>query len=808
MAAMTYDEGLKILYTAMSNLRGYVEDSNAILYLATAYRQGWFEDRNSIVHGVSSPITKPLHNLQMRLSNDDALLAMGLKEPLSSICSSLPNEDFFFNNIIRRFEEIESNWWQTFWLTFFDDILAKNAAFMDKYVGDFLQPREITQLITRLYDGNKFSSVYNPFAGTGSFCSLVAKGGSFFGQEKNSRIRSLGVLRMLANGLEPGSLAEEDTCENWACGHSSFDLIVSFPPIGHVIPKKGIQWSTPNIPLSNYFLIKGSECLNPGGRLIAIMSVDFLSKIGPSSSLRKRMVSEGRIETVIQLPAGILYRTGLATCIVVLSDKTKDNNEILFVNASSFIKKEGRMNVLQVDDLVQSIKTAEPRNVALVQREVVMANDCRLIPHEYLAKSKAQEFSIPEGFEEIPLKNLVSVYQPVACQHSRVRIVRGKDLSSTDEIKPTTFEALSTEPLQGKRYGRMKHDAILILKIRHLKPTLFEYKEDLKVLLSPNVMALVPKWGVDPSYIVSELRKDYITAQIDSLATGAYIPSLRVNDILSIKVLMPINRSLQHSAFLNSQRLEKEQQLKSLKFEEYIQRERGRLDAMMSIRRHRINPYISGLQSNVSMLLDELFANEKLTPSSELSPNYSVQDALENMEESLVKLKKLFDAFTVDTSVGTVESIDLLHFLKDYSYTSKMPDRQFIIDKSQLDIKLHYPLVVFNSGNLTEALDEIIHNAEKHFAPNASGFCVMLVPRFDGKNVQLLICNNGEPVPADFDEERSFVAGYHKDENGTGQGLFRVRQICDEFGATIAWENDPENLMPTGLSITFKSSLD
>lgn len=811
MAAMTYDEGLKILYTAMSNLRGYVENSYAILYLATAYRQGWFEDRNSIVHGVSSPITHPLHNLQMRLSNDDTLQAMGQKEPLSAICSSLTNEDFFFNNIYRCFEEIESNWWQSFWLPSFDDILAKNAAFTGKDAGAFLQPKEITQLITRLCKGRQFSSVYNPFAGTGSFCSLVAKGGSYFGQEINSRIRSLGVLRMLANGLAPDSLVEEDTCENWACGQSSFDLIVGFPPMGmryHVTPKMGVKWTTPNISLSNYFLIKGSECLNPGGKLIAIMSADFLSKIGPDSSLRKRMVREGRIESVIQLPAGILYGTGVTTCIVVLSDKTKDNNEILFVSASSFVKKEGRMNVLQVDDLVQSIKTADPRNVALVQREVVMANDCRLIPHQYLAKSKDQEFSIPEGFEEIPLKNLVSVYQPVACQHSRVRIVRGKDLSSTDEIKPTTFEALSTESLQGKRYGRMERDAILILKIRHLKPTLFEYKEDLKVLLSPNVMALVPKEGVDSSYIVSELRKDYITAQIDNLATGAYIPSLRVNDILTIKVLMPIDRSLQHSAFLNAQRLEKEQQLKSLQFEEYIKRERGRIDAMMSIRRHRINPYISGLQSNVSMLLDELFANEKLTPSSELSPNYSVQDALENMEENLVQLKRLFDAFTVDTSVGTAESIDLLHFLRDYSYTSKMPDRHFIIDRSQLDTKLHYPLVVFNSGNLTEALDEIIHNAEKHFAPNTTGCCVMLVPRFDGKNVQLLICNNGEPVPADFDEERSFVAGYHKDENGTGQGLFRVRQICDEFGATIAWENEPENLMPTGLSITFKTSLD
>ena len=74
--------------------------------------------------------------------------------------------------------------------------------------------------------------------------------------------------------------------------------------------------------------------------------------------------------------------------------------------------------------------------------------------------------------------------------------------------------------------------------------------------------------------------------------------------------------------------------------------------------------------------------------------------------------------------------------------------------------------------------------------------------------MQLLILNNGEPVPADFDEERSFVAGYHKDESGTGQGLFRVRQLCDEFGAKIAWENDPDSVMATGLCITFKTSLD
>lgn len=808
MAAMTYDEGLKIFYTAMSKLRGYVEDNNAILYLATAYRQGWFEDC-SIAHGVSVPNTHPLLNLQIRLSKDITLQAIGLKEPLSAICSSLPDEDFFFYNIYRPFEEIESDWWQAYWLPAFDEILAKNAATSGKYIGELPLPRELTRLITCLYGNRKFSSVYNPFAGTGSFCSLTEKGGCYIGQEINNQIRSLGVLRMLLNGLAPDSIFEEDTCTNWRGNQNSFDLIVGFPPIGYryrVTPEMGIQWPTPNIPLSNYFLLKGSESLNNSGRLIAVMSADFLSKIGPSHSLRKRLVSEGRIETIIQLPAGILYGTGLISCIVVLSDKTQDNNEILFVSASSFVKKEGRINVLQVDDLMQAIKTADPRYTALVQREVVIANDCQLIPYQYLSKSREQGFSIPEGFEEVPLKELVSVYQPVACPHTRVRIVRGKDLSSSDEIKPTTFEELPTESLEGKRYGRMERDAILILKIRHLKPTLFEYKEGLKVLLSSNVMALVPKEEIDSSYLVSELRKDYITAQIDRLATGAYIPSLRVNDILSIKVLMPIDRSLQHSAFLNDQRLEKEQRMKELQVDKRIIRERERLNEMMSIRRHRINPYISGLKSNVSMLLDEIYTTGTLDSAAELSEGYSVRDALENMDLNLAQLKELFDSFTADACVGEAESVDLIAFLKEYSFIAKMPDRSFILEMELPKSKASYQEIVFNRSNLKETLDEIIHNAEKHFEPGQRFGKVVLIPRVEGHSVSLLISNNGLPVPADFDEERSFSAGYHKDPNGSGQGLFRVRQLCDEFGATIHWENDSESAMPVALRITFKLS--
>ena len=50
--------------------------------------------------------------------------------------------------------------------------------------------------------------------------------------------------------------------------------------------------------------------------------------------------------------------------------------------------------------------------------------------------------------------------------------------------------------------------------------------------------------------------------------------------------------------------------------------------------------------------------------------------------------------------------------------------------------------------------------------------------------------------------------GYHKDEDGTGLGLSRVRQLCDEFGAKIRWENEVNSAMPVGLRITFSIGKD
>lgn len=838
MLDMTYEYGLSILKSALSKTRGILREPTLFLYIAHAYYEGWLErDNKWTPFSDSEDNYKPLEHLVEFINSSKSDDVAFLRRGFDAIIDAYKDNPVAFSDLYELLRDIPIVWFEQawpdepkeqYWSIAFDDLLTLIDQSLGKESTDFSQPKELVSLIRFLKrffqtDDDEHTTVYDPFAGIGRF--LDPGNENCFYQEINQDIYALARIRTLAQTYSPVATRDyvcADSTKNWAQntqGIKSFDFIVSFPPMSlrvPVTPEMEIDWPASKISLEDFLINKGCNSLNWGGCLIGFFSNSILCAEGATGAQRKRLVKDKRVRMVIQLPANLLPGTGVSTCLVVFSDKYTRNDEILFLDASSLFVKGKRRNILSTDTIFQILSQAyskdysaneHAKHVARVSVSDVIANDCILAPVRYLSSAEHGSLVIPEGFEAVPLEKLVTVSRGVSTSESEVRLVRGKDLSSTGIIDYQSFERLELE-VAPSRAMVIKEDSVFVLRVGNLKATLFRPTSGVSVALTSNVSALIPNNGVDPFYLVSELRKPYVAEQVTFLSQGSVIPYLKTRDLLSILVLLPIERSLQHQVFLNTQRINEEQRIKELKVDEYIRQERNRLGEMMSIRRHRINPYISGLRSNVAMLLDEMFAEGRLEADSELSANYTVQDALENMEENLIQLKNLFDAFTVDTSVGTVETVDLIPFLKQYSFTHTMPDRQFELDKSLLGSTDRFPHIVFNHGNLSEILDEIIHNAEKHFAPNTPGFSVMFVPRFDGKDVSLLICNNGEPVPADFDEERSFVAGYHKDANGTGQGLFRVRQVCDEFGATVAWENDSNNLMPTGLCITFKRSSD
>ncbi len=821
MAKMTYREGYNKVWEAFSTLRASGSGMGGLfLFLLHARRFNLFHEhsianlRNEVAHGMVQPeslyvmLDIASHEIQERREPISHSFLDGILHELNYFCRASSGEALVVCGALFTLYSIEDSWFEEHYATLFDELLPKIFMQYGLSAGEFTQPEELTQLIQRLCEGFEANSIYNPFAGSASFSSLATNGANYLGQEINEAISTLGVLRMYAHGKDPHSIICEDSTLNWGHGFRGFDLIVSFPPLGMRVPmseEMRIDWKAKSISMEDYFVQKGSESLNRGGKLVGILSHSFLFSGGGTKALRKSLVEDGRVETVIQLPVGLLRFTGVAICIVILNDGTKKSDSIRFVDASSFFKKEGRRNHLQVDSVIESLKSVDTSVSTKVSLEKVRDNDYKLVPSSYVEGEEKKELVIPEGFEAVQLKDIVTGYRAVVSNSESARIVRGRDLLFEHDGIGTGFDNLDPEPLEGKRYGRLDRDAILVQKVRFLKPTIFYYREGIEVVVSSNVVPLIPNEGIDPLYLVAELRKEYVSSQVDRLIPGAYIPSLKIGDILSIKVLLPIDRSLQRSAYLSGQRLERESQLKASQLDERIQRERERITEMMKIRRHRIKPYISGLKDSVSMLLDKLYDGQ-IDGSVQLSEGYSAQLALEDMETNLADLETLIAVFTADSNIGEAESIDLISFIKQYSFTPKIPGKHFELKRKLSEIKGSLPKILFNSDNLKEVLDEIIHNAEKHLAHDKQDNIVSLIPRVEGNVISLLICNNGIPVPPDFDEERSFVAGYHKDENGTGLGLARVRQLCDEFGAKIRWENDNTSDMPVGLRITFTSS--
>ena len=69
---------------------------------------------------------------------------------------------------------------------------------------------------------------------------------------------------------------------------------------------------------------------------------------GAEQKIRKCLVDNNYVDTVIQLPPDLFFGTTIATCVIVLK-KSKADNKILFIDASAEFTRQGNKNRLTAD---------------------------------------------------------------------------------------------------------------------------------------------------------------------------------------------------------------------------------------------------------------------------------------------------------------------------------------------------------------------------------------------------------------------------------------------------------------------------
>lgn len=295
----------------------------------------------------------------------------------------------------------------------YEFLMTMYASNAGKSGGEFFTPQEVAELLARIACTSKsrITRVYDPACGSGSlllkFVKVLgpekAKMVSFFGQEKNITTYNLCRINMFLHHvpfdkfdiqlgdtlIDPKHLADQP-----------FDAIVSNPPYS-------IEWPSDKNPL-----LINDDRFSPAGVLAPKTKADLaftmhmlhhlsttgiaaivefpgvLYRGGAEQKIRQYLIENNYVDCVIQLPANLFFGVGIATCIIVLK-KSKADNNVLFIDASTECIKNGNKNKL-TDDNIEIIfqhyvgRSDVDYKSKLVNNKEILANDCNLSVSSYV----------------------------------------------------------------------------------------------------------------------------------------------------------------------------------------------------------------------------------------------------------------------------------------------------------------------------------------------------------------------------------------------------------------------------------------
>ena len=235
--------------------------------------------------------------------------------------------------------------------------------------GEFYTPAEVSYLLAQIAAAGRktVNKVYDPACGSGSLLLnfnlvLGAKNvrEGFFGQEINLKTYNLCRMNMFLHNvnydhfdiqlgdtlLDPKHELDEpfDAIVSnppysvpWA-GDSDVTLINDprFSPAGVLAPKSKADFA---------FTMHMLSWLSTEGTAAIVEFPGILYRGGAEQKIRKYLVQNNYIDTIIQLPSNLFFGASIATCIIVLK-KNKSDNRVCFIDASQEFVHEGNKNKL------------------------------------------------------------------------------------------------------------------------------------------------------------------------------------------------------------------------------------------------------------------------------------------------------------------------------------------------------------------------------------------------------------------------------------------------------------------------------
>ena len=244
--------------------------------------------------------------------------------------------------------------------------------------GEYYTPRPLIQAIVKVVDPRIGETVYDPACGSAGFLceaynymlSQVSstddnrrlQQSTFFGKEKKPLPYIIATMNMIFHGVAAPNIVRGNTLAenlNSVMEQDRHHVILANPPFGgsergEVQQNFDIRTSETAYMFMQHFV----KMLKVKGRAGIVIKNTFLSN-GDASALRKMLLEECNLHTILDLPSGVFTGAGVKT-VVLFFDKGTPTDRVWYYQLNPG-RNLGKTNALNAQDMEEFLRLQKTR---------------------------------------------------------------------------------------------------------------------------------------------------------------------------------------------------------------------------------------------------------------------------------------------------------------------------------------------------------------------------------------------------------------------------------------------------------------
>lgn len=711
-------------------------------------------------------------------------------------------------------------------------LLVNFANYEGKKGNDFTTPSSVSRLMVELLDV-KDGSVIDSACGTGGFFQTIKgykpKGSfQFYGQEYNLFTLVLAKLRFAFSNEHNIRFGEAaNTLNDDQFPDLKADYVIMHPPFNvkswfnseNQLDLR-FKFGLPPKSNANFAWVQHAlSHLNDNGKTAILLSNSSLFTVGKEAEIRKNLIEADLIESIITLPSQLFSNTSISASIWVLNKNKSNKGEVLFVDASNVGKMINSSQRLLVDkeileisnlfkfwqekDLKYEDKIGFNKSIDVSE---IRSENYLLTPGRYVGIEGLDKIDLSRA---INLGDVLEYVRPTKLDPDvSCKILSVRDLSSNQDSFFLDSSALDDGPLRPD-YRLMGDDILLISRLGNkMKPTYHKSSSD-KIAFSSNGIYTfkVDFKQIKLDYLIAELHKDYIQFQLDSYRNGVSMPTIRCQDLLNIKILLPSLK--EQKEIVEKERVVRFQSMaKDLGFEKEIAKLKEAQMKDLGSKKHNIMQHLNNVKASADVLTAMMELNNGVLKSDEIIDprrGVTVENRFLRLQESLNKVIYYVDNITNELKYDDAEIINaskLLKECKERGIQNELFSIEIIVEKATFEGR--DPLISISKNDFEEIYNNLLENAIKHgFVDKTKSYIFRIYISYIDDFLEISFMNNGKPFPKGIAEKVLIKGEKAGKTGGTGIGLWKVGEIAKHFGAKLEVYDEPDNDFPVGYKFKF-----